>query len=156
MRIKIICVGVKPPAWVKSACDDYLARFSGECQVQLHELKAAQRTNGANAARWMELEAVAIEAVLPTKGYWIILDERGKDLSTKDLAQEMERWRNNAQDIAIVIGGPDGIAERLKKIAHQQIRLSSLTLPHAMVRVILLEQLFRAWSILTNHPYHRE
>jgi 23S rRNA (pseudouridine1915-N3)-methyltransferase len=104
----------------------------------------------------MELEAQAIEAALPQKSFLIVLDERGKDLTTKALAQEMERWREGGQEIAIVIGGADGIAPRLKKAAQQQIRLSSLTLPHAMVRVLLLEQLFRSWSILTNHPYHRE
>jgi len=104
----------------------------------------------------MQLEAQRIGAALPASAHLIVLDERGKDLTTRQLAQQLEQWQQSGQDIALVIGGADGIAPALKQRAALMLRVSSLTLPHGMVRVLLAEQLYRAVSILKNHPYHRE
>ena len=104
----------------------------------------------------MALEAARIEAALPPRCRRLILDERGADLSTRALAKRLEHWQDGGDDIAIIIGGPDGLDTALKATAHETMRLSSLTLPHALVRVMLAEAIYRAWSVLKNHPYHRE
>lgn len=156
MRCKIIAVGTKPPAWVKTAVDDYSKRFPPDFKLNFVEIKAAQRNETNNAERWMQQEAVAIEAALPDRHHLVILDERGKDITTRQLASRMEHWAASGLETVIVIGGPDGLASSLKDKANETIRLSSLTLPHALVRVLLLEQLFRARSVIDNHPYHRD
>jgi 23S rRNA (pseudouridine1915-N3)-methyltransferase len=103
----------------------------------------------------MQAEARRIEAAIPDTAYTVALDERGKDLTTMKLAEELERWRGAGQDVVLLVGGPDGLDPELKRRCDSLMRLSSLTLPHPMVRVVLAEQLYRAWAINTNHPYHR-
>ncbi len=156
MRIKILAVGQKPPNWVRLATDEYLGRFPADTNIQLLEVKPAIRSSSGSPQQWMQQEARLIEQLSPERHHLVILDERGEDLTTRQLAQRLERWRTTGLPITIVIGGADGIAPELKSKADETVRLSSLTLPHAMVRVLLLEQLFRAWSILNNHPYHRD
>lgn len=156
LNCKIIAVGTKPPRWVQEAVEDYQKRFPSEVRMNLIEVKAATRGPTGSVDKWMSLEANAIEQQLTQRTHLVILDERGTDLTTKQLAKRMQHWREESLDVAIVIGGADGIDDRLKQRAQETIRLSSLTLPHAMVRVLLIEQLFRAWSLLNNHPYHRE
>ena len=122
----------------------------------LHEIKAEPRTGNRTAQQIMEAEAIRIEAAIPTGARRVMLDERGTDLTTVALAKRLESWQTEAQDVALVIGGADGIAPALKSTAHEMIRLSSLTLPHALARVLLAEQLYRAVTVLSGHPYHRE
>lgn len=143
------------PDWVTTAWQDYSQRMPADYALTLKEVKPEPRTSGKTVAQMMAAEAKRIEAALPTHAQIIVLDEKGRNLSTVQLASQLQTWRDSGQDIAIIIGGPDGLAPDLKQRYTQKIRLSDLTLPHPMVRVLLAEQLYRAWSITHNHPYHR-
>lgn len=156
MKLRIYAVGARMPDWVHTAWQDYAKRMPRECQIELHEIRPEPRTHGKTAARLMAAEAQRIEAALPQTVWRVVLDEHGRDLGTRELAGHLETWRAAGQDIAFIIGGPDGLDPALKQTARQTLRLSSLTLPHPMVRILLAEQLYRAWSILSGHPYHRE
>ena len=156
MKLILVAVGTRMPNWVDSAFDDFAKRMPRELLLQLVEIKAEPRTTGKTVEAMMALEAARIEAALPPRCRRVILDERGEDLTTKALAKRLERWQDGGDDIAIVVGGPDGLDPALKASAHETMRLSSLTLPHALVRVMLAEALYRAWSLSKNHPYHRE
>jgi 23S rRNA (pseudouridine1915-N3)-methyltransferase len=153
--IRIIAVGTKMPAWVTTAVDDYSSRMPAEFALQWKEIKAEVRSSSGTSTQWMAKEALKITEQIPQPCHRVLLDEKGKDLNTVQLSTRLSMWRDQALPVAILIGGPDGIAPDLKQTAHESIRLSSLTLPHPMVRVLLAEQLYRAWSILANHPYHR-
>ena len=151
MKLLLVAVGTRMPAWVDTAFDDFAKRMPRELPLQLVEVKAEPRTTGKTVEAMM-----AAEAALPARCRRLILDERGEDLTTKALARRLERWQDGGDDVALIIGGPDGLDPALKSTAHETMRLSSLTLPHAMVRVMLAEALYRAWSLSKNHPYHRE
>lgn len=144
------------PAWVQQAWHEFAKRLPRECSLELHEIKPEARTHNKNIEQIMRAEAKRIDGAIDSRQWRVVLDEHGKDISTKDLASNLRNWLGLGQDIAIVIGGPDGLDKDFKKTAQQTIRLSSLTLPHPMVRVLLAEQIYRAWSIINNHPYHRE
>ncbi len=156
MKIHLFAVGHKMPTWIQSGFEEYAKRMPPELRIELHEIKPEHRSSARSAESVMQLEAQRIGAALPASAHLIVLDERGKDLTTRQLAQQLEQWQQSGQDIALVIGGADGIAPALKQRAALMLRVSSLTLPHGMVRVLLAEQLYRAVSILKNHPYHRE
>lgn len=143
------------PGWVETAWDDYARRLPPDCGLELREIKPEPRTSGKTPAQMMAAEAKRIEAAMPSGALRIALDERGRDLTTAALSKSLEEWRGLGRDVAFVVGGPDGLDAALKSSCDGLIRLSSLTLPHPMVRVLLAEQLYRAWAILTNHPYHR-
>ncbi|WP_028356944.1 23S rRNA (pseudouridine(1915)-N(3))-methyltransferase RlmH [Brackiella oedipodis] len=156
MKILIVAVGQKMPDWVKTASDEYLKRLpSNEYQITLREIKAEPRNTGKTPQQLMQAEAQRILEAVPSDYELWALDEHGKDLNTMQLAECMRSWQTLNQNVALVIGGPDGLDKQLKQAAKRLLRLSSLTLPHPMVRVILAEQLYRGWSILNNHPYHR-
>jgi 23S rRNA (pseudouridine1915-N3)-methyltransferase len=156
MQIRIIAVGTRMPRWVDEACADYSGRFApGEINIEWKEIRPEPRGTTGNKQSWLEREAVRIRQALPEQAWRVTLDEHGRDYDTAALARRLEFWRNLGRPLAVLIGGADGLAPDLKSNADEQIRLSSLTLPHALVRVLLAEQLFRAWSILNNHPYHR-
>ncbi|HEX7386840.1 MAG TPA: 23S rRNA (pseudouridine(1915)-N(3))-methyltransferase RlmH [Castellaniella sp.] len=155
MKLHVVAVGTRMPDWVQIAWQDFAKRMPRDCAMDLHEVKADSRTQGRTVAQMMQAEANRIEAAIPANACRIILDEHGRDLTTLALAQDLKTWQAGGHDVAIIIGGPDGLDPDLKKTAQQTLRLSSLTLPHAMVRVLLAEQLYRAWSILAGHPYHR-
>jgi 23S rRNA (pseudouridine1915-N3)-methyltransferase len=146
MKLWVIAVGHKMPAWAETATQDYVKRMPADCAIHIKELKPDLSPSK---------EAVKIREVIPKGCYIIALDERGKDVSTQDLANQMNDWRQNGKDIVLLIGGADGLDQELKKEAQTIMRLSSMTLPHAMARVILVEQLYRAWTIIQGHPYHR-
>lgn len=156
MKLLILAVGTKMPKWVSEAFNDYAKRMPKDCAIELLEVKPEPRTTGKTVAQMMSAEAKRIENLLPEQSLRIALDERGKDLSTQQLAQELEKWQQNHSTVCLIIGGPDGLDPSLKASCSGLLRLSSLTLPHPMVRVLLAEQLYRAWSILNNHPYHRD
>ncbi len=157
MQLLIVAVGQRVPAWAQTAYDDYAKRFPPELRVQLKAVKAEPRTaSGKNVQALMAAERERIEAALPRQAWRVALDERGTRLSTVALAERLKTWQLQAQDVALLIGGPDGLDPALRQSANEQVRLSDLTLPHAMVRVLLIEQLYRAWSINAQHPYHRE
>ena len=155
MKLWVIAVGTRMPQWVTNAWHDYAKRLPPDCSLELKEIKPEPRTSGKSPAQLMQAEADRIQAALPTNALSIALDEHGRDITTAKLAVELEKWRGSGRDVAFLIGGPDGLNPNLKKRCDSLMRLSSLTLPHPMVGVELAEQLYRAWAINTNHPYHR-
>jgi 23S rRNA (pseudouridine1915-N3)-methyltransferase len=155
MQLIIAAVGHKMPAWIETGFQEYAKRMPPECKLVLKEIKPIDRASNKNAEAVMAQERTRIEAVLPKGGRMIALDERGQDLTTMQMSQLLTHWQQQGGDVTFVIGGADGLDIDLKKNADMLIRISSLTLPHGMVRVLLAEQLYRAWSITQNHPYHR-
>lgn len=165
MLIRIIAVGTRSPRWVDEAVTDYLKRIGAPLRVELVTVRTEERSgSGTPAATLMAREAERIRDQVPgltpkTRGQprarLVVLDERGTDLTTVALSRRLSDWQDGAGPVAIIIGGPDGIDPDLAASADETIRLSSLTLPHALARVLLAEQLYRAWSVLTHHPYHR-
>lgn len=156
MRLLVVAVGTKQPAWADAAVADFAKRFPAEYPLTVKPVKAEPRTTGKDATAMMAAEAQRIREAIP-KGYrTVVLDERGQRASTRELAAHWQRWAMGGEHVAFVIGGPDGLDPALKASAAEALRLSDLTLPHALVRVLLVEQLYRAWSLASNHPYHRE
>jgi len=156
MRLIIAAVGTRMPEWVETGYAEFAKRLPRDCPMDLVEVKAEPRSTGKTPAVMMAAEAERLRAALPTRRRLVILDEHGDDLTTRQLSERMRKWMQEGDDVAFVIGGPDGLDPALKGEAREKLRLSSLTLPHAMVRVLLAEALYRAWSLLNNHPYHRE
>lgn len=155
MKLVIVAVGQKVPDWAQTAYDDYAKRFPPELRVELKAVKTEPRGSKTVETLWAA-ERQRIEAAIARGARVVALDERGTSMTTQALAQQLKQWQLGGDDVALVIGGPDGLDPAFREAAHQRIRLSDLTLPHAMVRVLLIEQLYRAWSINANHPYHRE
>lgn len=156
MLLRVIAVGLKMPAWVDEAVDTFSRRMPPELRIEWKSVRAEPRESGGSAVQWREREAQRIREALPLRARLVLLDERGKDLDSAKLASKLAAWQQDAQPVAMIIGGPDGIDDSLRTQAAEILRLSSLTLPHALVRVVLAEQLYRAWSINAGHPYHRE
>ncbi len=156
MRLMVVAVGQRVPAWAQTAWDDYAKRFPPELKLELKAIKTEPRAGGKTAAQLMAAERQRIEAAIPKGTHTVVLDERGTALTTQALASRLGDWQGLGGDVALVIGGPDGLDPELRRSAQERIRLSDLTLPHAMVRVLLVEQLYRAWSVNAGHPYHRE
>ncbi|MCW5221953.1 23S rRNA (pseudouridine(1915)-N(3))-methyltransferase RlmH [Verminephrobacter aporrectodeae] len=155
MRLLIVAVGQRVPDWAQTAYDDYAKRLPPELRLELRAVKAEAR--GSRTLQTIyAAERKRIEAALPRGARVVALDERGTALSTLALAERLRGWQLGGADVALLIGGPDGLEPALREAAHERIRLSDLTLPHAMVRVLLAEQLYRAWSLNAGHPYHRE
>jgi len=143
------------PAWIEDGFGEYAKRMPPECRIHLKEIKPVERSGSKTAETVMALERAKIEAALPKGSRIVALDERGKDLTTVQLSQLLTQWQQDGRDVTFVIGGADGLDAGFKASADMLVRISSLTLPHGMVRVLLAEQLYRAWSITQNHPYHR-
>lgn len=156
MKLFILAVGNKMPEWITSGFNEYSKRMPREATIALIEIKPEPRTMGKTVAQIMEAEAQRIENALPKDVTRVVLDERGTHLTTKQMAQKMHDWLGGGRDVAFIIGGADGLHESVRNSAQQLLALSALTLPHGMVRVLLAEQLYRAYSLLHNHPYHRE
>ena len=155
MKLRILTVGHKMPDWVQLGCAEYLKRMPREIAVEIVEIKPDKRAAGKNAAQVQEAESKRIiEAV--GRDYLIALDEHGQEVTTQQLAERMENWLGGGRDVSLVIGGADGLHADVKTRADWLWSLSKLTLPHGMVRVLLAEQLYRAHSVINNHPYHRE
>ncbi len=155
MKLLIVAVGQRVPDWAQTAWDDYAKRFPPELKVELKAVKTEPRGSKTLDTLYAA-ERARIEAVIPRGARVVALDERGTSLTTVALAAKLKAWQLGADDVALVIGGPDGLDPSFRQVAHERIRLSDLTLPHAMARVLLIEQLYRAWSINASHPYHRE
>lgn len=156
MRLLIVAVGQRVPDWAQTAWDDYAKRFPPELRVEIKAVKTEPRAGGKALDALLAAERQRIEAAIPRGSRVVVLDERGTALSTRALADRLGAWQLGGDDVALVIGGPDGLDPGLRAAAHERIRLSDLTLPHALVRVLLVEQLYRAWSVRAGHPYHRE
>ena len=156
MRLLLASVGQRPPAWAETAYDDFAKRFPPDLRLELKAVKAEPRSSGKTAAQMMAAEAQRLEAAVPKGARRVVLDEHGSRLSTRQLADRLRFWLSDGRDVVLLVGGPDGLAPALKASADETLRLSDLTLPHAFVRVLLAEALYRAWSVTTGHPYHRE
>jgi 23S rRNA (pseudouridine1915-N3)-methyltransferase len=155
MKLVLVAVGTRMPAWADAAFAEYAKRFPAEMRLELKAVKAEPR-EGRNAAQLMAAEAARIEAALPRGARRIALDERGQRVTSTELAARLVAWQDDGRDAALIAGGPDGLDPALKASCDETLRLSDLTLPHAFVRVLVAEALYRAWSINAGHPYHRE
>ena len=154
MKLLVLAVGQRQPAWADAAWADFAKRFPPEMRLELKACKAEPRS-ARTPAQCMAAEAQRIEAACPKGARRVVLDERGTAVSTQQLAERLRTWRGEGRDVALLIGGPDGLDAALKASADETLRLSDLTLPHAFVRVLLAEALYRAGSLLQGHPYHR-
>ena len=155
MKLLLVAVGQRQPAWADAAYAEFAKRFPPELRLELKAVKAEPRS-GKTAEQLMAAEAARIEAALPRGVRRVVLDEHGERRSTRQLAVRLTAWMGEGRDVALIVGGPDGLAAPLKASADESLRLSDLTLPHAFVRVLLAEALYRAWTVMVNHPYHRE
>ncbi len=155
MQLIIAAVGHRMPAWIESGFAEYAKRMPPECRLHLKEIKPVERNGSNTAESAMAQERSRIEAALPKGARVVALDERGRDLTSMQLSRELTVWQQDGRDVVFVIGGADGLDPEFKAQATLLLRISSLTLPHGIARVLLAEQLYRAWSITQNHPYHR-
>ena len=155
MKLLLVAVGQRQPGWADAAFAEFAKRFPPEMRLELKAVKAEPR-GAKTAEQLMAAEATRIEAALPKGARRVVLDEHGARVTTLQLAARMTSWLHDGRDVALLVGGPDGLAPSLKASADETLRLSELTLPHAFVRVLLAEALYRAWTVTINHPYHRE
>ena len=155
MRLRLICVGQKMPDWVSAGYLDYARRMPPELSLELVEIAMAHRGKNPDIPRLMQRESDAILAATQSKDRVVALEVCGRPWSTEKLAAQLENWQQDGRDVNFLVGGPDGLADSCRQRADQQWSLSLLTLPHPLVRIVLAEQLYRAWSITRNHPYHR-
>ncbi len=156
MIIRLIAVGQKMPAWVETAYQEFARRLPHECKLELVEIAAAKRGKQADIPRIMAKESQAIKNAIPSGDRVVALDVEGKPWSTPELANQITRWQQDGRNVSLLVGGPDGLSQELRQQAEQKWSLSALTLPHPLVRVVVAEALYRAWSVTVNHPYHRE
>ena len=155
MKIYLLAVGTKMPDCVTKGYKEYEQRMPAKCSLHLKEIQAEKRTKNSNVAAIKEKEAAKLKAAIPDNCRVVALDVKGQSWSTEKLATRLEDWMMSGQDIALLVGGPDGLTHELLQLAQEKWSLSSLTFPHPLVRVILSEQLYRAYTITENHPYHR-
>jgi 23S rRNA (pseudouridine1915-N3)-methyltransferase len=156
MVIHFIVVGQKMPKWVQTGYDEYAKRLPKSCQLKLVELPMAQRGKSQSVDKLKAEEAKRIQAAIPKGALVVALDEHGAQPTTLKLAKKLEDWLAGGQDVALIVGGPDGLSETVLQQAQWKWSLSNLTLPHPLVRIVVAEQIYRAWSVIQNHPYHRE
>lgn len=155
MKLSLITVGSRMPNWVQEGYDEYAKRLPRELKPTLVTLSLANRSKNTNTAKAVAQEGDAMLKSMQPKARVIALDVLGKAISTEQLSQKMANWQLDGQNIEILIGGPDGLDKRCLDSAQEKWSLSAMTLPHPLVRVVLIEQLYRAWTLLNNHPYHK-
>ena len=157
MHIDLVAVGTKAPAWVKEGYKEYALRMPRECSLNLLEIPSGTRTRAAGTgARAIEQESGRMLAAVPQRNIVVALEESGLAWSTRALAKRLEHWMQSGQNVSLLVGGPDGLSDACRSRADQRWSLSPLTLPHMLVRVVVAEQLYRAWTVLVGHPYHRD
>ena len=155
MRLNLLAVGTKMPTWVNDGYEEYAKRLPRECQLVLQEIQPAKRGKSGHASQWVEEEGERILAAITSNHHIVSLDVAGKTWSTEQLAEQMQNLFSDGRDVVLMVGGPDGLATKCSERANQTWSLSPLTLPHSLVRIVLAEQLYRGWTVLQNHPYHR-
>jgi len=156
MKLKVIAVGHKMPKWVTAGYQEYAKRMPRECSMELIEIAPAKRTKQSDLGRVVEEEGKKLLSAIKSTDYVVVLEVKGKQWSTADVAKKLTNWQGVHPVVIFIIGGPDGVSENCLKRANEQWCLSLLTFPHPLVRVVLAEQLYRGWSLMNNHPYHRE
>ncbi len=156
MQITIVAVGIRLPGWINQGVSEYRKRMPPELRVNLTEIVPAKRSKSAGTEKILKQEADRISAAIPKGDHLVVLDERGKTQATAALAQNLTAWMQDGNNICFVIGGADGVHETLKNKANELWSLSDFTLPHGLARVVLTEQLYRAWTVTKKHPYHRQ
>jgi 23S rRNA (pseudouridine1915-N3)-methyltransferase len=156
MQINLISIGNRMPGWVQQGYDEYAKRMPRECELLLKEIAPDKRGKNSDIARIIKSEGERMTAAIPQGAHVVTLDLAGKFWSTTELSLVLKRWLESGQHIALLIGGPEGLSDAAKQGARESWSLSMLTFPHPLVRIIVAEQLYRAWSLLKNHPYHRE
>jgi 23S rRNA (pseudouridine1915-N3)-methyltransferase len=155
VRIHLIAAGTRMPAWISDGFTEYAERLPPECRLLLKEIPLGASRSGGDARKAIQEEGSRMLAVLPEGANSVALDVRGRAFNTEELAKQLNQWLQDGRDLALMVGGPDGLAPECLARAASKWSLSPLTLPHGLVRVLVAEQLYRAWSILKNHPYHR-
>ena len=155
MQISLIAIGARMPGWVTQGFEEYARRLPSECSLRLVEIPAGKRGKGADLVRIAHKEGQQTLAAVPKGVRVVAMDVKGRAWSTEELAKELDDWRHDGRDVALLVGGPEGLAPECLESADQRWSLSNMTLPHPLVRIVVAEQLYRAWSILHNHPYHR-
>ena len=155
MQIQLLCVGNKMPGWVSAGYEEYAKRMPRECELKLKEIASGQRGKNTDPARAIAEEGQKMQAAIPSGEHVVALDLSGKEWSTPQLSEALARWLAGGRNVSLLVGGPDGLAPACLARADERWRLSALTFPHPLVRIVLAEQLYRAWSLLHNHPYHR-
>jgi 23S rRNA (pseudouridine1915-N3)-methyltransferase len=155
MKLNLLAVGTKMPAWVSDGYQEYAKRMPRECSLQLHEITPAKRGKSGSPSQWIREEGERILAAIPDSHHVVVLDVQGKSWRTEHLAEQLKSWMADGRDVSLIVGGPDGLTDECLQRADQRWSLSALTLPHPLVRIVLSEQLYRAWTVLQNHPYHR-
>ncbi|MGV6850902.1 MAG: 23S rRNA (pseudouridine(1915)-N(3))-methyltransferase RlmH [bacterium] len=155
MDIHLISVGQKMPKWVDQGYQEYARRLTGQVKLKLNEIPMPTRHKGSSVDKLIVEEGQKIIQACPANAIRIVLDERGKNWSTTQLSQQMDEWLHSGQSVALLVGGPDGHSQEVKQSANQLWSLSNLVFPHPLVRILLAEQIYRAWSLLQGHPYHR-
>lgn len=155
MRIHLIAIGEKMPAWVHAGFEEYARRLPRECNLLLRELPLTTRGKSGDPQRWKREEAAALRAAIPKGAYIVALDVLGKAWDTPELSRRLGVWMQEYSDVALLVGGPDGLDASILHSAHARWSLSPLTFPHPLVRIVLAEQIYRAWTLLNKHPYHR-
>lgn len=156
MRIQIVAVGTKMPDWVAKGVDEFTRRFPADMPVSFTEIAAGKRGKNADIPRILQKEGEATLAAIPKGNRILTLEVTGKPWNTPQLARQLEAWKMDGRDVSLLIGGPEGLAPECIAVSEQRWSLSNLTLPHPLVRIIVAESLYRAWSVTQNHPYHRE
>jgi len=155
MKLNLLAVGTKMSSWVTDGYQEYAKRMPRECSLHLHEITPAKRGKSGSPAQWMREEGDRILAAIPNNHHVVALDVKGKPWSTEQLAEQLKNWQADGRDVSLIVGGPDGLTDECLQRANQRWSLSALTLPHPLVRIVMSEQLYRAWTVLQNHPYHR-
>jgi 23S rRNA (pseudouridine1915-N3)-methyltransferase len=155
MKLLVVAVGARMPGWIDEAFEEYAKRMPRAMKTELIEIRPEPRSGGKSTGQMTAAEAARIDRALPRGAFVVALDERGREMTTAELARWLDARRRDGRDLAFLIGGADGLAEEAKRAAQATLRLSAMTLPHGLARVLLAEQLYRAASILENHPYHR-
>lgn len=155
MKLNLLAVGTKMPAWVTEGYQEYAKRLPRECSLQLHEIAPAKRGKSGSPSQWMREEGERILAAIPDSHHVVALDVQGKSWHTEQLAEQLKSWMADGRDVSLIVGGPDGLTDQCLQRANQRWSLSPLTLPHPLVRIVMSEQLYRAWTVIQNHPYHR-
>jgi 23S rRNA (pseudouridine1915-N3)-methyltransferase len=156
MQIQLVSIGQKMPAWVQLGFDEYAKRMPRECELVLKEIAAGKRTKNSDVARIVKEEGERMLSAIAKDSHVVTLEVTGKLWSTPELSQAMQRWLGQGRNVALLVGGPEGLSDDAKSLANESWSLSRLTFPHPLVRVMIAEQIYRAWTLLNNHPYHRE